>query len=265
MPSRNKNIKYDQYKNSCTVLVTSCDSYEDLWGPFFKQFFKHWSDCPFPIYLGTETKVIDDNRITTVLSQGERIWSNCLIKQIAQIQTPYILLLLEDFFLRKDVHTEEVLVAFDFLLRHKGKMMRIGRNKPWPSRGIDGPINKNINIAVIKPGYPCRITLQAAFWEKQALIDLCKCGESIWQFETKGSERSWRWEEGFFCTMKDIFPYKHHVVARGKWLWYEALYFSNLNIGCDFSKRKLMTSRDYAKWIFYKIKSLFNRVLYFRR
>jgi len=192
-------------RSLCSVLVSSCDAYEDLWEPFFKQFFRHWPDCPFPVYLGAETKTYDDDRVTTLLSNGEHVWSNCLLKYLEQIQTPYVLLLLEDFFLRKDVKNEEVINAFDFLMNKKGRMMRIGRNKPWPSRGIDGPIDTNTDIAIIKPGFPCRITLQASFWDKQALTDLLRYGENIWEFEVNGNKRSWKYKNGFFCTMKDIF------------------------------------------------------------
>jgi len=249
--------KISEYGTMCSVLVSSCDAYEDLWVPFFTQFFRHWPDCPFPVYLGTETKTYDNHSMTTLLSNGEHVWSNCLLKHLEQIQTPYVLLMLEDFFLRNNVRTAEVINAFDFLVNKRGRMMRIGRNKPWPSRGIDGPLNENPRLAIIRPGYPARVTLQASFWEKQALVDLLLSGENIWEFEVKGSERSWRWEDGFFCTMNDIFPYKHHVIEKGRWLWHEARYFSKLNIGCDFSKRPLMTHVDYAKWLFYKIKFLF--------
>ena len=37
----------------CSVLVPSCDAYADLWIPFFALFWRYWSDCPFPVYLGT--------------------------------------------------------------------------------------------------------------------------------------------------------------------------------------------------------------------
>jgi len=250
-----------EHKSMCSILVSSCDAYEDLWVPFFTQFFRHWPDCPFPAYLGTEAKIYNNNRVTTLLSNGEQIWSNCLLKYLEQIKTPYILLLLEDFFLRKDVKTVEVINALDFLVDKKGKMMRIGRNKPWPSRGIDGPLNENTDFAIIRPGFPARVTLQASFWEKQALVDLLLAGENIWEFEVKGSERSWKWGNGFFCTIKSILPYKYHVIEKGKWLRHEALKFSYLDIGCDFTKRPLMSRKEMMKWWTWHIKGQLTNLL----
>ena len=31
----------------CTVLVTSCDKYRDVEGPFCALWEKYWPDCPF--------------------------------------------------------------------------------------------------------------------------------------------------------------------------------------------------------------------------
>ena len=40
----------------CSVLVTSCDSYDDTWEPFFTLLETMWPNCHYPIYLSTETK-----------------------------------------------------------------------------------------------------------------------------------------------------------------------------------------------------------------
>lgn len=250
-----------QSHGNCSVLVSSCDSYADLWRPFFTLFFRHWSDCPYKIFLGSETKVMAHERVTTLLSGDEHSWSNCMLKYLEQIETTYVLIFLEDFFLREDVATEKVTRVFSSFMNLKGKLMRIGRNKPWPSRGIDGVFQHKPDIAVIKPGFPCRITLQVSFWEKQTLLELCSPNESIWQFEKNGSIRSWKWEDGFYCTMEPIMPYRHHVVEKGRWFRHEAKHFSTLNIGCDFSNRRLMTRSETARWLLYKAKSLIVRKL----
>ena len=41
--------------NRCAVLVTSCDSYSDIWDPFFKLMDAYWQDIPYKVYLNTET------------------------------------------------------------------------------------------------------------------------------------------------------------------------------------------------------------------
>ena len=42
--------------NICSVLVNSCDKYEDAWMPFFKLAVKYWPNCQYRYYLNTERK-----------------------------------------------------------------------------------------------------------------------------------------------------------------------------------------------------------------
>ena len=46
-------------KDDITILVNSCDLYEDAWYPFFKLLQIQWKDCPYDVVLHTETKVYD--------------------------------------------------------------------------------------------------------------------------------------------------------------------------------------------------------------
>jgi len=76
-----------------------------------------------------------------------------------------------------------------------------------------------------------------------------KAGESIWQFEMDGSKRSDQlYPEGFYGTWKDIMTYRHHVVERGKWFPWEAKKFGSMNIGCDFTKRPIMSAKEAFIW-----------------
>jgi hypothetical protein len=54
--------------NDLSILVNSCDSYDDLWEPYFSLFHVQWADCPYPVYLNTETKRYNrsDMKIETI-------------------------------------------------------------------------------------------------------------------------------------------------------------------------------------------------------
>ena len=45
-----------QFNKDCTVLVTSCDKYRDIDGPFIKLWRKFWPYCPFEVVLLTESE-----------------------------------------------------------------------------------------------------------------------------------------------------------------------------------------------------------------
>ena len=50
-------------KGDISILVCSCDKYEDLWNPMFGMFFKFWEDCPLNIYLMTNNKKYNHEKV----------------------------------------------------------------------------------------------------------------------------------------------------------------------------------------------------------
>jgi hypothetical protein len=105
----------------------------------------------------------------------------------------------------------------------------------------------------LEPGTDYRISTQAAFWRKEFLKEMILPGESIWEFEINGSRRSDNYEDGFYGVKRDLLPYGHHVVQRGKWFPWEAWYFGRMDIGCDFSRRAIMPFGVTAEWLLRKM------------
>ena len=53
-------------KNKVAFLVVSCDNYCDLWYPFFKTFHKYWSECPYQLYLASNFKQYEDEKVKNI-------------------------------------------------------------------------------------------------------------------------------------------------------------------------------------------------------
>jgi len=227
----------------CTVLAPSCDAYSDLWRPFFTQFFANWPDCPFDVCLGSNDAVYDDSRVVTITADHGRNWTNRVREQLRAIQTPYVLMILEDFFLRSPVQTADVLSCLAFIQQVDGHMVRL-----VPRPAPDVPVPGQPNIGSVLPGSPYRLSTQAAIWRRDTLIALMRDDESIWQFEIDGSPRSATMADGFYAVHRPVMTYGHHVVERGKWFRNEAAHFGEMNIGCDFTRRGIMTRTEMARW-----------------
>lgn len=234
----------------CSVLVPSCDAYADLWIPFFTLFWRYWPDCPFPVYLGSNTQEFDHPKVTTLYAGHGNNWTNRVREQILALTTPYVLLMLEDFFLRRPTQTAQILACFASLRSLEGEMLRLVRRPP-----PDRPVANHPLIGWIRPGAPYRVSTQATLWRRQTLLDLMRESETIWQFELDGSRRSDRLEQGFYCVWQSVLPYDHHVVERGKWFRHEAWRFRRMGIGCDFSRRPIMTKREMVRWALPKARS----------
>ena len=86
-----------------SIVVMSCDKYECCWYPFFKCLDKYFPNHP-KTYLITEGKTSKYSE--TIATTGS--WTKRLKDALEQIKEDYILLMLEDFFIRKPVDEERI-------------------------------------------------------------------------------------------------------------------------------------------------------------
>ncbi len=227
--------------HSCAVLVVSSDGYRDLWEPFFLLFRKYWPDCPFPVYLGTQTLEAEVDGVTTLLAGPDESpplvagWSGSLRRFLNQLDSENVLLMLEDFFLSKTVSTANVLQQLAALRSLGGTVLRLNPSPPPTNQaGKDYPgIGEQHRLA------PFRVSLQVSIWNRQGLLALLRDGESPWAFEIRGTFRSQAQPSGFYCTFDRELKYRH-VVEQGRWFWAAARHYRRKNIGCDFKAREVM-------------------------
>lgn len=209
-------------KHDISVLVSSCDQYEDAWYPFFALLKKHW-DCPYPIYLNTETKRYCDFGVIPLNCGAKKIsWSLRLKKALKKIKSKYVILFLEDFFLLEDVDKSEI----DRCLNIMEKERRISKIEFDYS-------NDRAAIPSQYDGYRIRsergmywLNCQTAIWRRKDLIRYLSPRENPWQFELFGTERAKLYGKQFLFTESDRkLPFQYVVerqtgygIWHGKWL-----------------------------------------------
>jgi hypothetical protein len=234
--------------HDCTLLVSSCDRYADLWEPYFSLLRMHWPDCPFPVALITESKRPDIASVRPLCLGAGLDWSTLLLCALDAVRTPYVLFTLEDFFLRHQVSTPGITALFDVFKQESLHMLRL---TPRPGPTID---LKNMEYGGLEPSAPYRVSTQAAFWNVETLRQLLVSGETAWEFEINASVRSAELA-GFVAVWREALPYRHHVVERGKWFPWDYWKFSQMNIGVDLAARPVMTVGETSRWIVGKILS----------
>lgn len=169
---------------NCAILVLSTDKYVELWEPFFLQFSKHWDDCPFKIYLGSNTLSFNHNtKVHTILSGPDKDWSTSLKIILSQIQEEFIFVFLEDLVIISDVKTKEIMQHFSFMQANRINHMHFEYSGTTP----DFSFNSTYGIYEPKAPYRCNVF---GFWSKKALNMLLVEGENPWNFEIMGSYRS---------------------------------------------------------------------------
>lgn len=214
----------------CSVLINSCDKYEDAWYPFFELIKKYWKNCSYPFYLNTETKSYAHKGINlTVLNSGhnECSWGQRIKKCLNRIETPYVILFLEDFFLQQPVDQEELENCIEIMEGDPNIVAIYFKH----TTSFDTPSPVYANYIEMTENKDCKLNLQAGLWRKNDLIDLVQDDDSPWTFETDGYIRVKR-DQVFLCSKAGthtnmsgcVFPYLTdrrlgYGIWAGKWLW----------------------------------------------
>ena len=119
--------------------------------------------------------------------------------------------MLEDFFLRSKVDHSRFLHCLHFAEHNNADMVRLIK-KPtlYATKGIRDQFISELSINA-----PYRVSCQASLWKRTALLAILEPGETAWEFEIEGSERSKQLNLSFYSTKKSVLTYFHHVVERG--------------------------------------------------
>lgn len=245
----------------CAFLMSSCDTYEDLWEPFFECLDIYWKDIKCPVYLNTEYKRFVPQKklhfsVTTLNQTSNKTvsWSRRFIDVLERIEEEYVFLVLDDFFVCNEVDTpffEEILDIMDnddtiasFQMCGTRK-----RNQDITSYSKN---NKMEYKLIGKNGWKTHFV--PTIWRKSTLLKWLRPWESIWAFEECGSKRARRWnyaEKVYIVENPPIYDYLWirdcSAVVNGKWIAERELtdFFKKNSVLVDWSKRGKMTYDEY--------------------
>ena len=177
--------------NDITILVNSCDLYEDTWYPFFKLLKIQWPDCPYNIVLNTETKkyTCDFFNVETINSGTDLSWTARLRYVLNQIDSEFILFFLEDFFLQSPVKTEAFEKALQ-LIRENDDIglihyTPVEKEMPIPKNDLE---NCFYELPIRKRTLRTRVAV--SLFRKDYFLKLLYKDENPWQYERESHIRS---------------------------------------------------------------------------
>ncbi len=193
------------------VVVSSCDTYRDVWPYFFYFFFKHAAGLPQPVHLVSNFTRYEDDRVRSVLTGPDLHWGSNLARVLSQIETKWVLYLQEDYFLRESVDTERMVRSLSDLQRLGGRFLSVRHHLNH------GPRVVGTDFRVI-PRLAFFGDLQAAFWQRDLLLKVVCPHPNPWRAEdairaladTDGGG-------GFYCLAEEAAPVFSYVEAvKGK-------------------------------------------------
>jgi hypothetical protein len=175
-----------KYADQVAVVISSCDAFFDVWRPFAFFLRQSWAGCPLRILLIVNELRISSRTITPLAVGFDRGWATNLRIALEQIATPNVLYVQEDYFFTESIDSNAL--ARDF-----GEMMELGadslcfRARTKIERAFR-PLNERFGVVPVDSDG--RTRNQITIWKRDALHSILRDGESGWEMERQGSERT---------------------------------------------------------------------------
>lgn len=231
--------------NFFSIFVNTTDRFEDCWEPFFKLFTIFWPDYKGKIYLNTEKKSfvypgLDIVSIKNCERSGDAntvTWSECLQRGWDMVDNDVILYLQEDYFFNAPVQNNKLDYYAKLVLEENISCLHLSSDSGRKSLLI----SRYPDLKEINQNAAFRISCQAAFWKKDALLKYVRKNENAWQFEYYGTMRARLIKDSFFYVSvvpeSILIPYIQTGVINGKWKYEVVGLFAKHDIDVDFTKR----------------------------
>jgi hypothetical protein len=210
----NTRMNADRLKENCSVIMASCSGYRDVWKAFFTLFFEFWSDCPFDVYLVSDSLGYDDSRVNSIVLARDEGWSANMRAALASINTPYFILFVEDFLLLEQVDTNRIKNLLDYAIQNNLDYLRL-----YPTPGPDKNFDISNGVGEIALDAPYRLSLMTAIWRKETFLRVLKDNENAWELELNGSERVRDPKYKFWSVLKGMPALNYFSTALKKGVW----------------------------------------------
>ncbi len=171
------------------VLVLTCNSY--LWAvrPFSLLFNTFWSSLQ-PVIVGgfaLPTFPLPDNFEFFQIDKRDypkNRWSDALIRMLEVIKDEYFVLLLEDYWLCRGVDHGGVLTLYEYMRAHP-EIVRLDltADRLYGHMMHDVEPYGHYDIIECAEDAPYQMSLQAAIWKRELLLQLLERGKSAWEVE----------------------------------------------------------------------------------
>ena len=230
----------NQMTSSLAIFIDSYDGNSDIWESFFNIQNTYWNDCMFKKYIVSNNQTPEDPNVVTLKTGDNRNWFDMTIKGLKCINEEYILFLLEDYFISKEIANDELL-----------KIIEQMRDTNVFYYRLTSPVqlSSNESFILVPDNTPYPISLQPAIWNRQVFFSFLN------ELKEKGCKTPWEFEKYFIekyknCTgeknivgirydSRDILGYKNAVI-QGKWDPRIIKYYRKRNIAINIGSRGIM-------------------------
>lgn len=235
------------YYNQCSVLVLSCDKNIGVLKIFLDFFYKNWLTCILPVYIGLEEYNLEYPNCVT-LNSKETFWAARVKDYLKRINTPYVLIMLDDFIIEEVVNDKTLFDTINHMMDNPEIVNMTLSNIP------DSKNQTSLYKGFYKRHWAARylLNMQVGVWKTNVLFSLLEDNESPWQTELYGSIRARKLKKySFYCIVDNSFmPIKYNngwLIVRGAWNGNEIIRLNLTNYGTEIFDGKKVLYNGFGK------------------
>jgi len=183
-----------------SILVLSSDTYQPIPKAYDFYFKKHWADCPFKAYTVSNHNKFESDSIECLVTgidwdENANHFKPMVLHALNEIKTKYVLFMVEDQILVKDVITDNFHQAIEYMDENDITKLRcLSMPEPDEELTTEKGIINNKYFGLISKDNMYRNSLQAAIWNRENLKELLNSYSepfSGWVLESTDSFREY--------------------------------------------------------------------------
>lgn len=166
--------------SNVAILISTCDKFSDLWDEHIALLKKNWKGEMWDVFLVTDKQTSRSYEGVKIISAGEDKDFPMRIKfAVAQIDSAYILLTLDDYFVIDEVHSNRLQELVERSIKDNISYLKLyDRRKTNPKKYE--PLQNLVSIDLNKK---YAITLYPAIWERNFLYESVQKDMTPWLYE----------------------------------------------------------------------------------
>lgn len=170
-------------KNKMTMLILSCELFSDLWDAHVSQLEKYWSDRGMDTYIVTDKPHETNYEHVNVISAGEGVeFTDRLKYALEQIDSEYIFITLDDYFLKKDVSNDSIESLVCLMDEQRYDYIRLFKH---PVKANGKKIKGYKKLKDIRTECSYSVNLYSGIWRKDFLYNTLRETLSPWVYEVR--------------------------------------------------------------------------------
>lgn len=208
--------------NYLSCLILSCDKFSDLWSGNIQMFNKNWPNRDFQTYLVTDRPTNRKFDGVEIISAGEGVeWSDRLRLALDKVQTKYVFVTLDDYYLNKKVDENQISNLIELMESQSVDYIKLFLNKRTSIKEAIEGYNK---IYRLDTKIEYSVNLYPAIWKVDFMKACIGDPKSAWQFEVGLSDSALNYGAKCYVSLNDEYKFLD-VVRKGKLLRSAATYF----------------------------------------